>query len=193
MSRRWVVMTTVVLLSLSAPGCMHGLMMGGHGGHEEPDQGSIRHEASSGPWRLSVEIPPMFQDSEGLIRFTVGGPPAVDAPRHVAWQVRESAESAHEEHTSMTTALDAARMEGIAKLEDGNGVAAFTPTAKGPYVLTALLAVEGDTLRAIATFAVRSSQGGGMMGMGSGWTTTIVVAAVMGGMMLAMWAVRGGL
>ncbi len=192
MNRRWLLLTFAGLLSLSFSACMHGLMMGGHDEHVEPAPTAVRHEASSGPILLSVEIPPLKVGTGGRIQFFAYDAGSPIASQQIVWEVRALEGTEHAGHRSEPTPYEKNGNGGVVALEKGTGIVAWTPGSAGPHVLTAELTTESDTLRSVVTFNVQASHGGSMMGMGSGWAAPVVVVAVMGGLMLAMWAIRGG-
>jgi len=195
-----VVPALFVVLLVPLTSCMHAVMMSGHDGHNEQTATTVTKEIVNGDNILSISISPLTVGKEGAITITYRSKASASESLFVHYVILEDASPGiavkhnHAKPSEATEEFQAIHQSVL--LRNGTTTIAYTPAVAGEFVLTA--EPEGfqnssSALSVEAAFVVREKESHGLMGMGSMWDYPIIGVLAMGGLMLTMWAVRGGL
>jgi len=180
---------------------MQRMMMGGHDDHNEHQATTITKEVINGDYTLSITIEPMTIGTEGNIALSLRSKFTVPESVNVHYMISKSSavetgsKHDHGEQTELNEEFKTLHQN--ITMMNGTSTIAYTPTAAGSFILT--IEIEkipnsDASLSAEAAFMVhekKSSGMGEMMGMSSEYW--YLGAAVMAGMMIVMWTVRGGI
>ena len=188
-----------VVLLLPFTSCMHAVMMGGHDGDSEQTATAVTKEVVNGDNMLSVSISPMTVGKEGAITIAYRSKASASESLFVHYVISEDASAGiavkhnHAGHPEAPGGFEAVHQSAL--LRNGTRTIAYVPTVPGNFVLNA----ESENLQDAVSpfsievaFVVRGKDGHGIMGMGSMWDYPIIGVLAMGGLMLTMWAIRGG-
>ena len=198
--KKYEFLTVLIFVSVSllpVSSCMHAVMMGGHEGHGEQPATAVTKEITKGDKTLSVSISPMMAETEGTIAITLRSKsPSADSV-NVHYMISKSSsagnssEHNHDKHPESKEVFNAIHEKTI--LWNGTGITTYTPTAAGTFAFMAEIENTQFPLSVETDYIVHEKASHGMMGMGSMWDYPIIGVLAMGGMMLAMWAIRGWL
>jgi hypothetical protein len=179
--------------------CMHMAMMGGHDMDGEQMAATVTKEVVDGENSLSVSISPMTVGKEGAITIAYRSKASVSESLFVHYMILEDASAGitvkhnHAGHLEAPGDFEAVHQSAL--LRNGTRTIAYVPTVPGNFVLKA----ESENLQNAVSpfsievaFVVRGKESHGIMGMGSMWDYPIIGVLAMGGLMLTMWAIRGG-
>jgi hypothetical protein len=196
---------------------MHLGMMGTGSDHQSTSEPVIEKEVTVGDTRATAIFPPMSLGDEALFSLrlidTKTGTPISGAQVsfHAEYKhkIEESQISGHQQmhdKTDSTVAREIGQEHDVNLDVDinesqtpGTYVARFTPSQAGDHRVMFHIRSVGDRkfVPEIVVEATRtvpknaSGHGGGMLGMGGGTQYVIIGAAVMGAMMIAIWAASG--
>lgn len=203
--------------------CMHMGMMGTHGGHQigehqTASETSLEKEVVIGDIKATAFFPPLTLGKETLIELRLSnlrsGLPVSSAAvsfhamylHRVGGSGEHGAHMAHGEKDSLLARPDADHavsfeQEVEESPQRGLYSVAFTPSQSGEHrLMFHVTAIGGNRLEPELVIEVtrsvaspQPSHGGMMHGTGSTSEYLIIGGALMGAMMIVMWATRGGI
>ena len=189
----------VLLLPLSS--CMHTMMMGGHDGHSDHQPMTMTKEVTNGDYMLTVSIPPQTVGKESIISLSLN--PKISTPESIAVHYMISKKDTmgsipnHDHNNkSMEMAGEFKTIHQNTILFKGSSSIIYSPTVSGNFNL--MIELENKANHDFSSsvelnFIVHEKEDHGMMGMGSMWDYPVIGVLAMGTMMVAMWAIRGGI
>lgn len=193
----FIVLIVFVVLLLPLSSCMHAVMMGSHDDHGDHQPSVVTKEVTNGENTLSVSISPMTVEKEGTIAITLRSKSSIADSVSVHYMISKSSsaensfEHRHGKQSESNEVFKTIHQSII--LRNGAATIAHTPTAAGKFAIVTEIENSKFPLSVETDFVVHEKASHGMMGMGSMWDYPIVGVLAMGGMMLAMWAIRGWL
>lgn len=187
-----LVVAGAIIVTLS--GCMHALMMGGHGDEMNSDA-TIDKRIVENNVSVAAVIPSMKANEENIVTITLqhaeSHKPLTGATVTYHWMAKMGAA-----HQHSTSAMQDSTMLNGSATEAGDGKYTFTLShlTEGNYHLS-MMVLADSTSKPISweverTIPMQHSMSMGMMGMGSSSTTWIIGGAVMVAMILVMWGIR---
>lgn len=193
-----ITLFSVILFPLTS--CMM-MMMGGHDDHTDHQPMTMTKEVTNGDYTLTVSIPPQTVGKESIISLSLN--PKISIPESIAVHYMISKKDTmgsvpNHDHNNksmeMTGEFKTIHQNTI--LFKGSSSIIYSPTVSGNFNLMIELENKANldfSSSVELNFMVHEKEDRGMMGMGSMWDYPVIGVLAMGTMMVAMWAIRGGI